>query len=132
VVLLVAAASHRQWIDDIAACVENTPCHLPPLRKRQCRFGRWYHGNGYSRYGHFPGYAALGTIHEQVHVLAAELLELAATNAREDALARLVDLYAQRDRFLAGLEVLIAQVKGDHCRLVFGEPEWQASSVSHG
>jgi hypothetical protein len=112
VVLLVAAASHRQWIDDIVACMEHAPCHTPPLLKRQCRFGRWYHGNGYSRYGHFPGYAALGPIHERVHELAVELLELAATNAREDAQARLVVLYAQRDRFLAGLDVLIAQVTG--------------------
>ncbi|GAB6041872.1 EAL domain-containing protein [Endothiovibrio diazotrophicus] len=111
VVLQVAGASHRQWVDEVVAALEGPEALPPPLNRRQCRFGRWYHGNGHSRYGHLPGYAVLGQAHERVHGLAAELLALAAAGDRDGARGRCDELYALRGRFLVALEQLAASVR---------------------
>jgi hypothetical protein len=40
--------------------------HLPALNHQQCRFGRWYYGEG-TRYQQMPEYLAIGESHQQIH-----------------------------------------------------------------
>jgi hypothetical protein len=115
VVLLVAKSCHHQWIDDVAARMENPDRTLHHLHNRQCRFGRWFLGNGYGRYGHLGGYLALQPAYTQINSLVTEMLELIAQGASQDAHARLSELYSQRDCFLEGMDALITQLTQVDC-----------------
>jgi EAL domain-containing protein (putative c-di-GMP-specific phosphodiesterase class I) len=112
VVLMVAQSSLRKWVDEVAASLRTAPAEiLPDNNSHQCRFGRWYHGSGASQYGHLPEFATLNEPHERIHVLASELLALADSNQRPQAVARLPELYAVRDAVCLGLERLVARVR---------------------
>jgi diguanylate cyclase (GGDEF)-like protein/PAS domain S-box-containing protein len=110
-ILTTAIESHRKWVDAVAAYL-GTPgqAELPPLHAHQCRFGHWYHGNGSVRYGHLAEFAGLDPLHLAIHALAKELTLLAEQGRREEAVARLPELHALRDRFVAALEHLIEVV----------------------
>jgi diguanylate cyclase (GGDEF)-like protein/PAS domain S-box-containing protein len=109
-VLVVAGASHRRWIEETAAHIEGGARERPHPHSHQCRFGRWYHGRGLVRYGQYPEFQALDPLHEAIHALATELIELAQRD-RPAALGRLPELYTQRDRFLAELEKLVVRAE---------------------
>ena len=110
VVLLVAKASHQQWIKGVVDCMSNPERTGHFLHKRQCRFGRWFLGNGYSRYGHLGAYLALQPMYTHINTLVTELLELTIQGTPQDAHARLPELYRQRDDFLQGMDALIRQM----------------------
>ena len=44
------------------------------MDRSTCGFGQWYLGGGSARYGHLPAFQRIGSLHEQVHALAHELL----------------------------------------------------------
>jgi diguanylate cyclase (GGDEF)-like protein/PAS domain S-box-containing protein len=111
VVLMVAGASHRKWINDVSDYLRDETGSFPmPLDSQHCRFGRWYQGSGASHYGHCPEFVALGGLHERIHALAEALLKRAGEHSRQEALAGLSDLFDLRDSLLGGLERLIAKV----------------------
>ena len=106
--LLIAEGDHRRWVEAVTRAIEaGTPEDIEhdPL---ECRFGRWYRGNGRRRYGTQPGYAEIGVQHGAIHRLGFELLELCETGQRDTALARLLEPHAQRDRLLGMLRGLVA------------------------
>jgi diguanylate cyclase (GGDEF)-like protein/PAS domain S-box-containing protein len=106
--LLIAEGDHRRWVESVARAIEaGTPEDVEhdPL---ECRFGRWYRGNGRRRYGMLPGYAEIDAQHAAIHRLGIELLELCDAGRRDAALARLPELHAQRDRLLGMLRGLVA------------------------
>jgi diguanylate cyclase (GGDEF)-like protein/PAS domain S-box-containing protein len=111
VVLIVAAASHREWIDRVAAYLNGTADERPPMNAHQCRFGRWYHGIGHSRYGKLAEYTELDPLHHQIHERAWDLVALVDNGERDTAMARIQELYTMRDEFLAGLDRLIEKVR---------------------
>jgi hypothetical protein len=59
---------------------------------------------GAIRYGTLPSFQAIGPIHEQIHALGAELLELARAGKAEAASQRLPEIYTLRDSLLALLD----------------------------
>ncbi|TXT39337.1 MAG: diguanylate cyclase/phosphodiesterase with PAS/PAC sensor(s) [Comamonadaceae bacterium] len=115
VALLVAKSSHYQWINDVVDCMSDPECASHFLNKRQCRFGRWFLGNGYSRYGHLDGFLALQPMYTQINTLVTEMMELIIQGASQDAYARLSELYRQRDRFQEGMDALITQITQVNC-----------------
>ena len=106
--LLAMEMEHRNWVAGIAAFLRGGGAAEPPppLDPRSCRFGRWYQTGGRERYGHMKSFAAMNSLHEQVHLLARELMDLAKAGNRADAVARLDELNGRRDAFLAGLDHL--------------------------
>ncbi|MEW5788232.1 MAG: EAL domain-containing protein [Pseudomonadota bacterium] len=113
VTLIVAAASHRKWVECIVEYVRGSRTDLPQdTHSHQCRFGRWYRGSGANRYGHLAEFTALDRDHDAIHNLAGELVGLVESGAREQALARLPDLFAARTAVLDGLERLTDRVNG--------------------
>jgi diguanylate cyclase (GGDEF)-like protein/PAS domain S-box-containing protein len=111
VALIVARSSHGKWIDDVAAFLASPNGVRRSLNTRQCRFGRWFHGNGYKRYGNHAEYAVLRSMHEKVHSLVAELLEQVSRDALDDAQDRLPELYRLGEHFLERLDALIAKIQ---------------------
>ncbi|CAK0761399.1 diguanylate cyclase [Gammaproteobacteria bacterium] len=109
--LMVATTSHRNWVASVISCINNpTTAERPPLHSHHCRFGRWYHGSGFSRYRGYSEFTTLQPLHERIHVLAEELLTLTEVGQRQMAQTRLPELLHLRDDFLAGLCRLVVRV----------------------
>ena len=108
VTLLVAAQSHRSWVEKIAEHF----CHPdkePPvsLDGSQCRFGNWYKSSGAARYGEFPEFRAIAPLHQRVHNLAAELTALSNSGRGDASRRRLPELHEARDKLLTAIYALI-------------------------
>ena len=110
IVLMVAAASHREWIDKVVAYIEGSASDRPPMNPHQCRFGRWYHGTGQNSYAKINEYTALDPLHQQIHLLAGELVAFADKGQPDRAKAGIKELYNMRNSFLDGLDRLIERV----------------------
>ncbi|MBF0219188.1 MAG: EAL domain-containing protein [Gammaproteobacteria bacterium] len=109
--LLIAAQSHRNWIDEIAKQLDHPNEKLSAsLDATQCRFGRWYYGSGAASYGELPEFQAIAPVHKLVHSQAEELLRM--LNRGEDAAAKrqLSEMYKTRDRLLGLLDTLIRHI----------------------
>ena len=108
--LMVAAASHRRWIAGLVQHLDDPRgTELVAVASRDCRFGHWYHGRGKGKYGELPEYRAIDPLHEDIHRLGAELLELCRNGRVTAAWARLPELYGLRDRLLAEIDALITR-----------------------
>jgi diguanylate cyclase (GGDEF)-like protein/PAS domain S-box-containing protein len=113
VTLIVAAASHRKWVESLAEYVRGERNDLPQeIHSHQCRFGRWYRGSGANRYGNLAEFTALDTLHNHIHDLAAELAGLVDAGDREQARARLPELFDARTAVLEGIDRLTERVNG--------------------
>jgi diguanylate cyclase (GGDEF)-like protein/PAS domain S-box-containing protein len=102
--LLVAAASHRKWVDSVVAYVRGDGIDLAkPRTGDECRFGRWYGGSGSASYGHLPQYRTLGQLHERMHRMVSELVALVDQGGGEAARASLPVLRVLSDALAEGL-----------------------------
>jgi len=108
--IIVAANSQRKWVDGLVE-VLNDPQgkSLAELDPRQCRFTRWYQSGGATRYGALPEYKAIGPLHERLHDLVDELLQLAWHGQAEPARRRLPEVFALRDRLIHTLQGLVGR-----------------------
>ncbi|HEY3433136.1 MAG TPA: EAL domain-containing protein [Rhodocyclaceae bacterium] len=111
--LTTAAHSHRQWVNHLAEHLDKLDAAaLIELEPPECRFGTWYHGEGASRYKHLPEFQIIGTIHDQMHALGAEMKRLADTGLIAKARDKLHELYSLRDELLASINQLIDKTVG--------------------
>jgi len=107
VTLLVAAQSHRAWVEKIASQVECPDEEaLLGIDGGVCNFGRWYRGSGVARYGGFAEYEDIASHHDACHEIAKQALHLARSGSHDEALAALQSLFQARDRLLAALDQL--------------------------
>jgi hypothetical protein len=61
---------------------------------------------GLTSYGTHPDFQIIKLLHEQIHLLAAEMQELHSTGRNPEALAKMGELHRQRDRLLNQLKLL--------------------------
>ncbi len=114
--LISAEVEHRRWIDTLIGCTERAephPAEQVPLDSGACRFGQWLQGDGHRHYGALAEFAAIDSLHEQVHDVGRRIV--AHCNAGNHGAARslLPDLLAERDALLLSLHELIAVVATD-------------------
>jgi hypothetical protein len=106
--LFMAELEHRAWVrkmrDWLDAADQETLS--PPLDDSACRFGKWYAGPGKKRYGHHASYGPIGKIHEAVHQLGQELVQLSVDGRREEARQRFTEMIALRDALIDRLASL--------------------------
>lgn len=111
--LLLMSMEHKRWVAEVITILESDPpvdfntvdLNLE-IASRECRFGHWYHGPGRHRYGQRTAFQKIEAIHERVHQIAAQLIELWRTGRlgrRQDLLEKLL---ANRDLLLSYLENL--------------------------
>ena len=114
--LLLAGVHHRRWVDGIAAICNNAAgvAAAPQMNPQLCRFGLWLKGSGQSRYGHLAPFPTLVGVHDRVHALGAELLQLHASDPAAAA-ARLPELLAWRQE----LEDCLAKLRDTSSRYAF-------------
>jgi diguanylate cyclase (GGDEF)-like protein/PAS domain S-box-containing protein len=98
--LVLSEVNHRQWLASLRSWMNLEPTHRgpsPPMSGHECNFGRWYYGEGESRYGHMPEYRAAENLHEQIHRLAQQLVrqsehgDIAASRESEAELMNAAD-----------------------------------------
>lgn len=75
---LFAGVEHRSWVRALELYLDGGLETLPPMKEKECRFGRWYYGEGNYRYRNEPGYAEIEALHKKVHSLGIEIAELKA------------------------------------------------------
>ncbi len=104
--LTYAEVDHRNWVKCVEACLADGSVEPPPADIIDCRFGNWYQGEGLSRYGSFPEFSLIGSLHATVHALGNELVELRMSGRSELARTRLGELHALRDQLIDRLHDL--------------------------
>ena len=103
--ILFAGVEHRAWVTAFEAFLKGTR-GVPPRDHHSCRFGEWLEAEGLTGRSTQPALRVIAALHQQVHALAEELLELQVQGRNPEAQARLGELYALRDQLqehLAGL-----------------------------
>jgi hypothetical protein len=94
------------WITAIEDFLKGEREVPPPMDRHNCRFGMWLDVKGRGRYGAQPTFEVIESLHRQVHLLGAELLEFHAQGQNNLALARLDELHSLRDELLEQLNAL--------------------------
>lgn len=104
--LVFAEVKHRQWLRDIETYLLGDRDAPPPMDEKECRFGSWQVTDGHSRYGEHPEFQTLVAMHDRVHVLGRELVELYASGRKIEVQSRLGELHVLRDELIARLRTL--------------------------
>ena len=107
--LLVAQHDHLTWIKRVVMAVEGMPLALTESQlvdPHHCRFGHWFDGHGRQRYAALPEFAALASVHQRVHELGRDIIQL--HNAGDTLQARLLcpELLTLKDQLLRLLDDL--------------------------
>ena len=104
--LLFAGVEHRAWIVAFEDFLRGKRETLP-LVHHQCSFNSWLKSEDQSRHAGQAAFVAIGSLHRDLHALAAELLDHHTQGQTARALARLGELHTLRDALLAQLQALI-------------------------
>jgi len=105
--MLFAGVEHRAWsksMEDFLHGLREAP---PELDHLQCHLGQWLSKEGRARHGAHPALAAIDTLHQQAHALAATLCGLYGEGQPREALERLPELLTLRDQLLEQLKSLL-------------------------
>ncbi len=105
--ILFASVEHRAWVAAIENHLKGQRDTPPLLDPHQCCFGQWLETESLVRHGVQQfALAVIATLHQQVHLLATELLELRARGRNSEALDRLDKLHILRERLQEHLAML--------------------------
>ncbi len=104
--ILFAGVEHRAWVVAFEAFLNGSQ-EVVPMDQHSCRFGAWLATESRAGRDQQPALLVIAALHQQVHALMAELLELHHRGRNPEARARLGELHALRDRLLEGLTGLL-------------------------
>ncbi|OQW89215.1 MAG: hypothetical protein BWK72_04500 [Rhodoferax ferrireducens] len=91
--LLTSIRSHKVWMDALLAQLDAGMTGVPiAMDSTKCGFGQWCQGGGSVRYGHLPLFQSIEALHQQVHVLAQEILAQSNTTTLDAHCAQRVGL----------------------------------------
>ncbi|NTV95472.1 MAG: EAL domain-containing protein [Thiobacillus sp.] len=108
--ILFAAIEHRTWVASLGRHLHGElppqalPSHAP------CHFRAWLADVGRARHAGQPALERLATLHDDLHRLADELLQLKQAGQAGLALARLGEIEDLHNRFIEQMQELV-----DHC-----------------
>jgi diguanylate cyclase (GGDEF)-like protein/PAS domain S-box-containing protein len=103
--LLFASVEHRAWLKTLQEFCAGEREAPPELDHFECHFGKWLDSAGKARYGAHPHFAQVDALHQQVHSLAEELLQLKALGQHSQA-------HAKNDQLSAVGDALLSHIKG--------------------
>jgi hypothetical protein len=102
---VLAEYDHLKWVQRLVAALEGDELDLPRdeiANPRACRFGRWYEHEGRSQYGHLRAFADIDPLHQRIHAMAHQMIELrdagdaAAARQHAEEIHRLKDAIVDR------------------------------------
>jgi diguanylate cyclase (GGDEF)-like protein/PAS domain S-box-containing protein len=107
--LIIAQSEHQKWVRQLTRIVAGDlrPGTLDRITDhRHCRFGAWFHGDAAKRYGHLTEFTAIAPIHEEIHRVGTEVLQLMECGETGLADTRIRHLLELRDAILTHLAAL--------------------------
>ncbi len=104
--LLFACVEHRAWLGAFESYLQGRRHAPPPLDPAACRFGAWLDGERLAGRIDPDTFAAIETLHNQLHSLAAEILASQANGHNSNGLARLGALHGLGQEFAERLTSL--------------------------
>ncbi|MET3130662.1 diguanylate cyclase (GGDEF)-like protein/PAS domain S-box-containing protein [Oxalobacteraceae bacterium GrIS 1.11] len=107
VLVVFVEVEHRHWLGQIDAFLAGAADATAPPNRQNCHFSRWHQNEGRILYGANPEFARTIAMHEQVHQLGGELIQLHIEGRRDDAQASLSTLHDLRDALIEQLRRLI-------------------------
>ncbi|MCA1768418.1 MAG: EAL domain-containing protein [Halomonas sp.] len=103
--LLYAGVEHRDWVRRLVSALTSEGLEPPPLDPSRCNFYYWLEQRRDARGSDIE---ALDSLHQQIHRLAETLCALKDSGEAQRAVARLPELYTQRDALLEEIERLLS------------------------
>ncbi|MBF0471490.1 MAG: EAL domain-containing protein, partial [Gammaproteobacteria bacterium] len=73
--LLIAGNEHRNWLRRHYRALLGETAAQPVEGFTECNFGGWLYGEGKRRYGEYPDFLRMVAVHQQIHLLTAELYQ---------------------------------------------------------
>lgn len=104
--LLMAQQDHIHWVQQIVSATQGMSLRLSAqevCNHQRCRFGQWYYGEGQRHYSELAAFKAIESVHEEVHRVGLEALQLNADGQTEAAQRKALVLLGLRDVILAHL-----------------------------
>ena len=100
--------AHQKWRVVLANMIAGrSPLQTKDVKDHtQCVFGKWYAGEGKSRFGHLPLFQSIRREHEQVHVMARAIVEMYSRGDKQQAAAMLSDMTPLTERLCGMLDEL--------------------------
>ncbi|ELD4018951.1 CZB domain-containing protein [Salmonella enterica] len=71
--ITILKARHYQWREKVYMSVLGKTNTIPADDEFSCFLGWWYHDKGNKKFGRFPPFIKLGTVHRKLHQVTAEL-----------------------------------------------------------
>jgi len=105
--LLFANIEHKTWVNAIDAFLKGDQPSVPRIDHQECRFGIWLQTQGRALHATNPAMQTVDALHRELHMLAAQVLELQDIGQNTQALARLPELQATSDKLLAQLKTML-------------------------
>ncbi|MGB0237443.1 MAG: EAL domain-containing protein [Cycloclasticus sp.] len=110
--LLVAQYDIQEWVNTVVKPIERG--NLSKERacftnESQCRFGAWYHSDGFQRFGDLQVFRDIGPIHREFHRVGNEIVHLYVDEQTDLAQKKCPDLYALVDEMFLMLDELQQQ-----------------------
>lgn len=105
--VVYAEVKHRHWQRDIEAYMAGDRDSPPPVDAHAGHFDHWQETEGQERYGDRPGFPAVVALHDRVHALGRELVEMHIAGHRAQAQAGLAELQALREQLVVRLRRLV-------------------------
>jgi diguanylate cyclase (GGDEF)-like protein/PAS domain S-box-containing protein len=112
--LILAEVNHRQWLASLQNWMRQDPEHrqtAPPLNSHDCNFGRWYYGEGARRYAQFAEFHAVEGLHENIHLLAQQLVSETESGATASSRETEAGLLHSAEIFVDALTKIRSLVK---------------------
>jgi len=109
--ILLAEVNHRHLIEQLIHEQTTSQEILNPellFNHRNCRFGRWYYGDGYRLYGAEEGFLAIESQHKIIHQTAAKVAESKLLGKLVDIKTKEALLMSQQDE----LDLLLKKLRG--------------------
>ena len=108
--LLVGQYDHLKWMSQLmyflqTARNEDDGADIV-TDHHACRFGVWYYGRGALRYAGLKEFSEIAPLHERIHAIGTELMQLRNAGLREEALRRSEELTGSSNRFVEKLAAL--------------------------
>jgi len=105
--LLFASIEHKAWVNAIEAFLRGDRPSAPSIDHQACRFGNWLQTQGRAFLAANPAMQRVDALHRELHMLAAQVLELRDAGQNTQALARMPELQVASDKFLDQLKTLL-------------------------
>ena len=109
--LVFAHVEHNAWINSVERYLTGESHYLPSQDYLNCRLGTWLAMEGYRQYGASATFLMVDKLHNKIHLIAEELMELYMQAGKYAAQERLPELYSLRNKLFDQLKILTQEIQ---------------------